>query len=87
MTSVYNTIKAQHPQDTTPSMEKITLRHIILNHCDAQENKVGLLSHIGRGMKTPLSLRERAALALTGSVMGTATARHFLNSVQNLKSN
>ena len=45
-------------------------------HC-TQENKLGLLSHLGCVMKTPLSLREQATLSLTGPVTGAATARHF----------
>ena len=49
----------------------------------AQENKLGLLSHLGCGIKTPLSLREQLTLTLTCPVTGVAKARHFLNSVQN----
>ena len=48
-------------------------------HC-TQENKLGLLSHLGCGIKkTPLSLREQATLSLTGPVTGAATARHLCN--------
>ena len=51
-----------------------------------QEIKLGYLFHLGCGMKTPLSLRERATLTFTGPVAGAATATHFLNSVQNQQS-
>ena len=36
-------------------------------------NKLGLLSNLEFGIKTPLSLRERAILPLTGPVTGDAT--------------
>ena len=62
---------------------RLTPKFLYINaHQGTQENKLGLLSHLGCGMKTPLSLRERATVTLTGPVMGAATARHFLNSVQ-----
>ena len=41
----------------------------------AQEDKVGLLSHLGCGIKTPQSLGERLTLILTGT--GTGTGRNW----------
>ena len=41
----------------------------------AQENKLGLLSHLGCGIKTPQSLGERLTHTLTGT--GTGTGRNW----------
>ena len=46
----------------------------------AQENKLWLLSHLGYGMKTAMSLRERATLTLSGPVTGAARAILCFNS-------
>ena len=48
-----------------------------------QEKDLGLLSHLGCGINTALSLKEQATLTLTGPGTGASTAGHFLNSVQN----
>ena len=42
-----------------------------------------LLSRLYCGIKTPLSLKERATLTLTGPVTGAPRVRHFIKSVQN----
>ena len=45
----------------------------LVNAHYAQENKLGLLFHLGCGTKTPQSLGERLTLTLTGPVTIAAT--------------